>query len=221
MSLSEGMLAAEASLELLDSSAGLGLRRDTRRNRRRLLAAASQLVHEGEELTLQRVAELADIAIATAYRHFPSIQDLVYAYVLAVVEDFASFSDSSESRDEDLFAEVLNHWIQLIQAHGHLMVSHRSRRGFLERLHEEDRIITSIEKAWRKPLKQLMDAKVIDASLISQGLFLCNQLFDPRDVLDLIYEDKIDPENLAPYLMATFEGALRGWGSVAHAQGRT
>ncbi|MGW2663768.1 TetR/AcrR family transcriptional regulator [Nocardia tengchongensis] len=221
MSLREVMAVERHPLFLLASSGkGAGMRRDTRRNRNRLLAAASDLVRDGDDLTMHKVAERADMAVATAYRHFPSIDDLIAAHALAVVDDLVEYAASSEATGEELISAVLAHWIDLLQAHGHmLVVNRRSSRGFFERLHAEDPLMVRVEEAWREPVSQFMLVNGIDRSYASHATFLCNQLFDARDILDLLHENGFDQATLAGYLLATFEGALRGWSSVT--PGRT
>lgn len=215
MTLSHEFLAAERSATVPASTGkATGMRRDTRRNRVRLLAAVNELVGAGADLTMQKVAERADIAIATAYRHFPSVEELIYAYVLAVVEDLSAFSAKAQSQGEQLLVEVLEHWVELITVHGQVMVNHRSPQGFLQRLHAEDPIISTVEAAWREPIAQFMTAKDIDSSAATHAMFLCNQMFDPRDVLDLVHDGGITQAALTRYLLASYEGALRGWASV-------
>ena len=48
-----------------------------RRTRKDLLAAASRLLHRGETPDMDAVAKEAMVSRATAYRHFPSIEDLL------------------------------------------------------------------------------------------------------------------------------------------------
>lgn len=55
------------------------LRADARRNRECLLAAARDLFSEGERASLEQVAKAAGVGVGTAYRHFPTRNDLVEA----------------------------------------------------------------------------------------------------------------------------------------------
>ena len=56
------------------------LRKDARRNREKLLAAAVELFAErGTEGSLEEVAKRADVGIGTLYRHFPTRDALVEA----------------------------------------------------------------------------------------------------------------------------------------------
>lgn len=63
------------------------MRADVRRNRRRLLEAATELILEiGGQPTRDAVAEAAGVGIATLYRHFPDQQDLLRSVVLDVLD---------------------------------------------------------------------------------------------------------------------------------------
>lgn len=63
------------------------LRSDARRNRRRILDAATELILEvGGEPSRDAVARAAGVGIATLYRHFPDSQDLLRGVVLDVLD---------------------------------------------------------------------------------------------------------------------------------------
>jgi AcrR family transcriptional regulator len=63
------------------------MRADARRNRRRLLDAAIELILEiGGEPSRDAVAQRAGVGIGTLYRHFPDRQTLLRAVVLDVLD---------------------------------------------------------------------------------------------------------------------------------------
>jgi AcrR family transcriptional regulator len=63
------------------------MRADARRNRRRLLDAAIELILEsGSEPSRDAVAKRAGVGIGTLYRHFPDQQALLRAVVLDVLD---------------------------------------------------------------------------------------------------------------------------------------
>jgi AcrR family transcriptional regulator len=63
------------------------MRADARRNRRRLLDAATELILEtGGEPSRDAVAQRAGVGIGTLYRHFPDRQALLRAVVLDVLD---------------------------------------------------------------------------------------------------------------------------------------
>ncbi|QHC54783.1 TetR/AcrR family transcriptional regulator [Rathayibacter tanaceti] len=53
-----------------------GLRRDAARNRDRIIEAAKELLHRGDELAMNAVARAADVGVATVYRHFATVEEL-------------------------------------------------------------------------------------------------------------------------------------------------
>ncbi|MGB7859711.1 MAG: TetR/AcrR family transcriptional regulator [Acidimicrobiia bacterium] len=63
------------------------MRSDARRNRQRLLDAATELILEiGGEPSRDAVARRAGVGIATLYRHFPDQQDLLRAVVIDALD---------------------------------------------------------------------------------------------------------------------------------------
>lgn len=63
------------------------MRSDARRNRRKLLDAATELILEiGGEPSRDAVAKAAGVGIATLYRHFPDQQDLLRGVALDVLD---------------------------------------------------------------------------------------------------------------------------------------
>lgn len=66
---------------------GQPMRSDARRNRQKLLAAATELILEiGGEPSRDAVAKAAGVGIATLYRHFPDQQDLLRGVALDVLD---------------------------------------------------------------------------------------------------------------------------------------
>lgn len=76
------------------------MRADARRNRERLLAAATALVLEvGGEPAREAVAGRAGVGIATLYRHFPDQQSLLGAVARRVLEGTIAAGESILERD--------------------------------------------------------------------------------------------------------------------------
>src|SRR5678816_4532282 len=71
--------------------------------RERLLGTASRIFYaEGiNTVGVSRLVEEADVTLATFYRHFPSKQDLVLAYLQSVHDDFASRAAAAQEAAED------------------------------------------------------------------------------------------------------------------------
>ena len=69
------------------SQNGKPRRGDARRNRERLLAAATEAFREADEqVSLEAIAKRARVGIGTLYRHFPTREDLVEAVYLSELD---------------------------------------------------------------------------------------------------------------------------------------
>lgn len=197
------------------SSGGRKPRSDTRRNRRRLLEAVGELARESpDELTMQAVASRAEIGPATAYRYYSSMDDVLAAYVLSVVEELRDFSASSAAQGRPLFDAVVNKWVDLLAEHAPALVQLRSRRGFLERLHDGNEIIAATRDAWSKPVLGLLDDIGLPEGMLEYALFLCNMIFDPREMQDLLQETRLSRQEVVTRLTEAYRGALQGWARV-------
>jgi AcrR family transcriptional regulator len=191
---------------------GRKLRSDTRRNRRRLLEAVGELAREApDELTMQAVAYRAEIGPATAYRYYSSMEDVLAAYVLSVVEELRDFTAASTAQGRPLFDAVVDKWVDLLAEHGPALVQLRSRRGYLERLHNGNEIITAMRDAWGKPVRDLLDDIGLPEEMLEYALFLNNMIFDPREVQDLLQETPLSRREVITRLTEAYCGALRGW----------
>jgi AcrR family transcriptional regulator len=87
------------------------LRADAERNRKKLLAAATEaFAEEGEDVALDAVAARAGVGIGTLYRHFPSRDALVVAAYLQEVDALCcAAGDLLASRPAD---EALREWAE-------------------------------------------------------------------------------------------------------------
>lgn len=188
------------------------MRSDTRRNIKRLVWSVGEVVRENPtSVTMNAIAAKAEIAPATAYRYFSSVELLVEAYTVEMVTELGDFGESSDETGSDLYRAVLAQWFELIVEHGRAMVHLRSRRGFLDRLHHEDALIAQVRRAWEHPVRELLAAEGIDASHYEMAMFLCNILTDPREMLDLAEHVDIDRDEAVTALCRTVVGAIRGW----------
>jgi AcrR family transcriptional regulator len=191
---------------------GRKLRSDTLRNRRRLLEAVGELAREApDQLTMQAVASRAEIGPATAYRYYSSMEDLLGAYVLSVVEELRDFSVTSTAQGLPLFNAVVDKWVDLLAEHGPALVQLRSRRGYLERLHSGNEIIAAVRNAWREPVRGLLDDIGLPDEMLEYALFLSNMIFDPREIQDLLRETAMSRRDVITRLTEAYRGALRGW----------
>ncbi len=191
------------------------LRSDTRRNLRRLLEAVGELAREApDELTMQAIAARAEIGPATAYRYFSSMEEVLAAYVLSVVEELSDFTATSTAQGRPLFDAVVDKWVDLLDQHGPALVQLRSRRGYLERLHDGNEIIATMRDAWSEPVRGLLDDIGLPHEMLEDALFLNNMIFDPREVQDLLQEGRLSRRKVINRLTEAYCGALRGWARV-------
>ena len=98
-------------------------RRDARRNRTALLAAAAEVFEVGGvDAPVREIAARAGVGVGTIYRHFPSRADLVVAVYLHQVDDLARAGPALLARC-DSPTEALRQWVQrfvgfLVTKHG-------------------------------------------------------------------------------------------------------
>ncbi|MFD9940484.1 TetR/AcrR family transcriptional regulator [Nonomuraea sp. NPDC059023] len=196
-----------------DAPRGEGkLRSDTRRNRRRLLEAVGELAREApDQLTMQAVASRAEIGPATAYRYYSTVDDVLAAYVLSVVEELRDFTAASTAEGQPLFDSVVDKWVDLLAEHGPALVQIRSRRGYLERLHDGNEIITALRDAWAEPVRGLLADIGLPDDIIEYALFLNNMMYDPREIQDLLQQTDLSRREVITRLTEAYRGALRGW----------
>lgn len=200
----------------MPNTAGRPLRKDTKRNQRRLMEAVSELAREEPgKLTMQAIADRAEIGTATAYRYYPTLDAVLSAYVLSTVEQLRRFCEESPLEGRELFDALLTKWLELLDEHGPVMVHLRSRRGFLERLHAGNDVIQSVASSLTRPLLGLLDDLELPRDQIENALFLWNIIFDPREIHDLRIETGLPREAIASRLTAAYIGALRGWAAAA------
>ncbi|MEV5495378.1 hypothetical protein AB0M50_08240 [Nonomuraea fuscirosea] len=188
------------------------LRSDTRRNRRRLLEAVGELAREApDELTMQAVASRAEIGPATAYRYYSTVDDVLAAYVLSVVEELRDFSAASTAEGQPLFDAVVDKWVDLLAEHGPALVQLRSRQGYLKRLHDANDIIVAMRDAWSEPVRGLLADLGLPDEMLEYALFLNNIMYDPREIQDLLQETELSRREVVIRLTEAYRGALRGW----------
>ena len=194
---------------------GRKLRSDTLRNRRRLFEAVRELAREApDELTMQAVASRAEIGPATAYRYYSSLEEVLAAYVLSVVQELNEFTTESTAQGRPLFDAAVDKWLDLLVEHGPALVQLRSRRGYLERLHNGNEIIETMRNAWSEPVLALLGDLELPTKMLEHALFLNNMIYDPREVLDLMNETSLSRREIVTRLTEAFCGALRGWARV-------
>ncbi|MEU7477134.1 TetR/AcrR family transcriptional regulator [Lentzea sp. NPDC042327] len=187
-------------------------RSDARRNRKRLLEAATHVLREEPTTaTMQSIAREACLSQATAYRHFPSVEALVVAYHEDVMTSLAEHGEKSRKTGKDLFEHQVAHWVELQDVHGPVIARFWSQRGFLDRLRCSDATAAVFCRAWDRALRGVLIDLALPDPLLPVGRFLHNALFDPREILDLTRAAGLPGEQVVRRLSDAFYGALSGW----------
>jgi AcrR family transcriptional regulator len=191
-------------------------RSDARRNRKRLLDAATYVLRaEPHTATMQSIAQRAALSQATAYRHFSSLDALVLAYNEDVVETLREHGERSKKTGIDLFEHVVTRWVKLQNVHGPVIVRDRSCRGFLERLRSGDPVTQSVCAAWDAPLRGVLGSLGLSENHLDAARVLHNVLFDPREIIDLTKTAGLSESEVIRRLCDTFYAALRGWSATS------
>ncbi len=77
------------------------LRADARRNQKRILLAAARLLADDPTVSIQRIADEAQVGRPTVYRRYPTREALIEAIAHQAIGDFASVLDQAEAAGED------------------------------------------------------------------------------------------------------------------------
>ncbi|WP_026554492.1 TetR/AcrR family transcriptional regulator [Arthrobacter sp. 35W] len=176
-----------------------------------LIAAAGELVAaSGRDVKMADAALHAGMSVATAYRHFRSLDAVLAAYRLDVGRRLRHFSVHAPGTGVVLLDAVCRQWIDLVLLHGPAMIQSRSRHGYLARLKDETPHLMDQALALKRPLAQAC----LDLGLSVAGdeaMFLWNHLFDPREIMDLAQTAGLDRHQIGNRLVGALQGALRGW----------
>jgi AcrR family transcriptional regulator len=159
------------------------LRSDSRMTRERLVGAVGEWVatHGDAPDRLADLATAAGISVATAYRHFASIDEVVRAYVLRLPQNAAdrfARADRGGLSATDRFHRWNRAWVRACLQFGPLAVHLRSPDGFLRRRADAEPAIGFV-CAHVEPLLAALDGDVV------VSLLVWNAISDPREVLDL------------------------------------
>lgn len=91
-------------------------RADARRNRTRIVAAASQVIaDDGPNASLDKIARRAQVGAGTLYRHFPTREDLLIAVFTRRIESLCAKAQAAT--DAHPPGDALSHWLQALLAH--------------------------------------------------------------------------------------------------------
>jgi AcrR family transcriptional regulator len=158
-------------------------RSDSKLTRDRLVLAVGEWVAERGDAP-ERLADLATwsgISVATAYRHFASIDDVILAYVLRLPENavtrFAR-ADRAGLTAADRLHRWNRAWVRACLEFGPVAVHLRSATGFLRRRADGEPTVAYVCQQVEPLLASIDDDTVV-------MLLVWNAVSDPREVLDL------------------------------------
>ncbi|WP_432561726.1 TetR/AcrR family transcriptional regulator [Kineococcus sp. SYSU DK003] len=190
------------------------MRSDQQQNNRRLIEAAARLFERSDGLIkLADVAEEAGVSVATAYRHFASVDEILSAYRRDIGLRFAEFSLQQDSDGTALLEAVCAFWVDLVLDEGAALVHRRSHEGFLARFVKRQEYMAGQIDALERPLRELTRLLGIEdvPGIQDEAAFLWNVLFDPREIFDLQTTLGLDRRRINARLVGAFRGALGGW----------
>lgn len=187
------------------------LRQDAIRNEQALVDAVGQLLAESpEQATMPAVADRAGLSLATAYRYFPTLDQLHRRFMLSVVERADATTAAFSGRGVELFERILEHWIDVVEVYGPAMVLVRSREGFLTRFHEGEAQAAALDRMWGRAIRDLMADAGVAADRYPLALTLYNTLLNSREILDLRAAAGMEKPQLVQHLSRVYRAALAG-----------
>lgn len=187
-------------------------RRDTVRNKRRLLNAAGELLREDpKNASMPAIADKAQLSVATAYRYFPTLEELHSAYLHSVLVNLRDYTLASPLHGTALFEDVIARWVKLLETYGPAMIQVRSKEGFLTRLHAHDEVIQTVHDAWERPIREVLRELGVPEEHFDFALMFYNSMFDPREINDMLHNrGTLSQEGVLHTLIQAYYGALRG-----------
>jgi AcrR family transcriptional regulator len=186
-------------------------RSESRRNRERLLDAAGEVMRSSpQQASMGLIAQTAGLSMATAYRYFPSLTDVLNGYLQRVYVQLRDASHDCPAVGRELYSSIVDEWLRLVEIYGRSMVQLRPRSGLLARLHENDLVVTTSREAWERPLRAVLRQEALPDDLFEYAFFLHNMMFDAREILDLA-DNGLAPAEIKTRLSSAFVGALKAW----------
>ena len=187
------------------------LRQDSIRNQQELVVAVGELLREDpDSATMPAVAERAGLSLATAYRYFPTLDELHRKFMLSVIDELYESTKTLESTGMDLFKETMAQWLRVVAEYGPAMVLVRSREGFLTRLKAGEPHACALERVWGPPVRQLLKEAGIDGRQLPYALSLFNAMFNSREIMDFRAVEGMPDEQLVQRCSRLYWGALQG-----------
>ncbi len=182
-------------------SPGRTMRSDGLAVRARLLDAVGEYaaIEGAPPLRLADVADLANVGVGTAYRHFSSIDEVISAYLVRLpmqaVDRFAHRNTATLSA-RDRFETWNRCWVGACVSHGPIAVRLRSSEGFLARRRANEPAVMFVCSAVEPLLAKFANS----ANERIELLWVWNALSDPREVLDQHHTRRRSIRSIAAFI---------------------
>jgi AcrR family transcriptional regulator len=187
------------------------LRQDSIRNQQELVVAVGELLREDPgSATMPAVAERAGLSLATAYRYFPTLDELHRKFMLSVIDELYESTKDLKSTGMDLFKDTMAQWLKVVAEYGPAMVLVRSREGFLTRLQAGEPHAHALERVWGPPVRQLLEEANIDGDQLPYALSLFNAMFNSREIMDFRAVASMPDEQLVQRCSRLYWSAIQG-----------
>lgn len=187
------------------------LRQDSIRNQQELVVAVGELLREDpDSATMPAVAERAGLSLATAYRYFPTLDELHRKFMLSVIDELYESTKSLRGNGMDLFKATMAQWLKVVAEYGPAMVLVRSREGFLTRLQAGEPHARALERVWGPPVRQLLEEANIGGDQLPYALSLFNAMFNSREIMDFRAVASMPDEQLVQRYSRLYWSAIQG-----------
>ncbi len=164
------------------------LRRDALQTREALLDAAGRIIPvQGQAFGLPDVAREAGLGMATVYRHFADVPQLLEEYQARVIRDLTS-ALRAVPRDVDArqqFRLMCARWVDKAGQWGPAAVRIRSHLGVLDRLRQGDPRIAELYATLEPVIRAMVAEGQIPEQPVDYAVLMWVTIFDERIILEL------------------------------------
>jgi AcrR family transcriptional regulator len=137
------------------TAAKLGDRRDARRNRGRIVAAAREVfLSAGADAPAREIARRADLGVGTLYRHFPARADLVDAVLEEAFEELIGIAEAALAEPDP--------WAGFVRFLEEALVLHARNRALKDVVESEEHG-RELARAMRRRIRPLTEELIARA----------------------------------------------------------
>jgi AcrR family transcriptional regulator len=199
------------------------MRSDGVRNVEKLLQAAEAIAISGKDLSMQAIAKVAGVGLATAYRHFTGVEDLLEEYSVQLTNQLLEVSLKANGGGREMLYQISHRWVELAAVHGVALVAMAPKTGTLLRMRAGTRYAEGMRNALLPALREILRelGQPVTRRLEEESLMLWGALFAAREVADLIMLAGFDQERATRHLVGAYCGAIQGWTEVPLVLSRT